>query len=64
MAKLITAEDIKNIEETKSFVSKNLKNIEDQAFANVLRDIIFNSDIDWKDIQLIIERHMPEVNLK
>lgn len=52
---------LNSIESTKEFISNNLKLINDQAFANVLREIIFQSNIEWKDVQLIISRHMPEV---
>ena len=55
---------LNSIESTKEFISNNLKLINDQAFANVLREIIFQSNIEWKDVQLIISRHMPEVKIE
>lgn len=55
---------ITNIEDAKIFISNNLKLINDQAFANVLREIIFQSNVEWKDIMNIILRNMPEVKTK
>ena len=51
-----------SVEGTKTFVSKQLANIPDQAFASALREMLFQSNIEWKDVQLILSRHMPEVN--
>lgn len=55
---------LNSTESTKKFMSDNLKLINDQAFANVLREILFQSDLNWQDIQLIISRHMPEVKIE
>ena len=55
---------IESIVSTKKFISDNLKLINDQAFANILREIIFQSNIEWKDIQLLINKYMPEVKIE
>lgn len=47
-------------EDAKKFISENIKNIPDQAFANVLRDIIFGNNIDWHKANMSISRNMPE----
>ena len=56
--------ELNNIEDAKIFISNNLKLINDQAFANVLREIIFQPNVEWKDIMNIILRNMPEVKTK
>ena len=54
------SEIINGVDDAKIFISMNLSKMEDQGFANVLRQIIFNSDIEWKDVELIIKKYMPE----
>ena len=54
------SEIINDVDDVKRFISMNLSKMEDQGFANVLRQIIFNSDIEWKDVELIIKKYMPE----
>ena len=48
---------------SKKFISTELKSIRDKGFSNVLRKIIFNSNIDWEKVADIIEENMPEVDL-
>lgn len=51
-------------ESTKMFISNNLKNINNKPFENILREILFSSNIDWKDVQLIINKYMPEIKIE
>ena len=53
-----TADDVDN------FLMDNLKYIKDQAFADVLRDIIKNNAIDLKDVAKSIKKHMPETHVE
>lgn len=42
----------------------NLKHIKDQAFADVLRDILKNNSIDLKAAAESIKKHMPETKVE
>lgn len=55
-----------SIHDAKIFISKNLSKYlkNDKPFENILREIIFMSNIDWKDVQQIITKHMPEVKFE
>lgn len=53
-----------SIESTKIFISNNLKNINNKPFENILREILFSTNIDWKDVQLIINKYMPEIKIE
>lgn len=53
-----------SIESTKIFISNNLKNINNKPFENILREILFSANIDWKDVQLIINKYMPEIKIE
>lgn len=55
---------MQNPQEAKEFVSENIKNIQDQAFAAVLRDIVFDNNVDWHKVAMSISRNMPETNVK
>lgn len=46
--------------DAKEFISTNLKLIPDQAFASVLRDIIFSGNTDWHRAAMSISKWMPE----
>lgn len=52
---------INNIDDVDKFLLDNLKGINDQAFADVLRDIITQQNLDLKKVANSIEKHMPEV---
>lgn len=52
-----------NANSTASFISKELKSLDDQGLANVLRNIIFSSDIDWNYATKMVNKFMPEVTL-
>lgn len=60
--KILETDDYKT--SAKSYISSRLSELNDQAFAAALREIIFQSNINWKDVQLILARHMPEVKLE
>ena len=46
--------------EAQKIISIGLKNINDKAFENALRQIIFENNIDWENAIKIIENNMPE----
>ena len=45
---------LNSAESTKIFISNNLKNINNKPFENILREILFSANIDWKDILIAI----------
>lgn len=51
-------------EATKEYISKRLSELTDKVFSNVLREIIFQSNVDWKDVQRVLVKHEPEVVLE
>lgn len=56
-------ESTSKVDATKKFISTELKSIRDKGFSNVLRKIIFNSNVDWENVADIIKENMPEVDL-
>lgn len=55
---------LNSTESTKIFISNNLKNINNKPFENILREILFSANIDWKDVQLIINKYMPKIKIE
>lgn len=56
-------ESTSKVAASKKFISTELKSIRDKGFSNVLRKIIFNSNVDWEKVADIIKENMPEVDL-
>lgn len=52
-----------NTNDIARLISINLKAIHDQGFANVLRGIIFSSDINWDYASKLVSKFMPETLL-
>ena len=58
--RIIGAKKVKG-SDIKEMISKGLKKIPDQAFANVLRNLIFTqARINWESTLPVIHKHMPE----
>lgn len=58
MVKIFEESSTNNI---KKFISQKLSKLEDQSFAAVLRNLIFNSDVDWNSVPGLLSKYMPEV---
>ena len=52
-------EDNKN-NNTKEKLSTILKEIKDVSLQNIIREIIFSSDVNWKQVEKIIIKNRPE----